>query len=108
WWKTSARRLYDSTPPGLGAGGGTARMWPSWRAGEVMPPWRHRSVSGVTRSPDRGLSRGPQCPRRTWRARETVPDTFLATGDGRAAPLPGCHLYQRQVETCPFRRVRGG
>src|ERR671928_1164037 len=34
WWKTSARRLYDSIPPALGAGGGTARRGPSCRAGE--------------------------------------------------------------------------
>src|ERR671931_1862134 len=82
WWKTSASRLYDSTPPGLGAGGGTGRMWPSWRAGEVMPPRSHRFVRGGTRSPVRGLSRG-RCRGGRW-ARGNCP-----AGRGRGLRPPG-------------------
>src|ERR671934_1675613 len=49
WWKTSARRLYDSIPPADGAGGGTARTTLNCRNGEDMAAREGIASCGVLR-----------------------------------------------------------
>src|SRR5919197_4135471 len=57
WWKTSARRLYDSASPALGAGGGTACTTLSCRRGEDMAAGTSSRCAGCYDIPRSGEDR---------------------------------------------------